>query len=258
MKTQQIVRLGVVGASLFLGACGSEEEIDSYLNSNSLRVRPKVFSNLEFQPSGIRVKANDKFTISGTGQVTVGILSATNPNTANQVISKYYVGIKGGLAGYFDGSTWKTVRDPMAGLFKDGCGVKEGETVINLLSNGTSGSVTVPAAPSSLNTFGPCCGSVARGMKSPYVHFPYDLVNGRYHYYMAKNSCSTTLPLGALIMKIIPLGMAIEDAPVISVGENFVSTPYIANVEGELYFAVNDFFREDNEGSFELTITQVP
>ena len=219
--------------------------------SNTFSTR--VFANLDFQPSGISVTPGKKFVISATGQVSVGHLTATNPNTPNQVISKYYVGIKGGRGGSLVNNTYVPPAQPFGAMIPQ-CGVQASETLQNLKNNGTQ--VEVSAA--SYVTYGPCCGSVARGIQNPYSTTGADLFNGNYRYVIEKNSCAPNAPIASLIMKIVPKGARIHDFAVVAVGDAYMTTPYVANAEGELYFATNDIYRHDNAGSWDVTVNLVP
>ncbi len=248
-------------AVLLFSACGSEVVPPARIlpvnvggndqtSSGPINYSPRVFANLDFQPSGVKVKVNTQFKVSGDGQVTVGQVGATNVGTPSQMIQKHLVGIAGGAGGTFSNGVYSPSTNPF-GPMKTECGVKAEETLQNLKSDGT----TVDVSAASYATWGPCCGAISRGIQNPYSTTSADLFAGKYRFFIEKFSCAPAAPIASLIMKIVPPNVALNEVAPILVGENYKTTPYVSNTAGEIYFAANDIWRQDNEGSWLLTVT---
>ena len=248
---------------LLITACGKESETNSSLpilvttppvNGNTpppaggtVAYSSKVFANLDFQPSKIPVVVGSQVTINGTGQVTVGQRALVNGN-----LVKHYVGIQGGAGGSFSGTQFNPSPDPLAPMLAN-CGVSANESLLNQLSNGTTASLV---ATGNLITYGPCCGSVARGIQNPFGNPETnpDLYLGQYRVIIDKHSCVATAPIASLVMKIVPPNTALNEVPAMAVGTAFSTNPYVATVAGELYFKVNDIHLLDNEGFWNLSV----
>jgi hypothetical protein len=261
MRTRVLSLFSFGSALLFLSACGSEvippaQIISSNVVANaqapsgSISYNPRVFANLDFQPSGVKVKLNTQFKISGEGQITVGQVGAMNAGTPNQMIQKHLVGIAGGAGGTFSNGVYSPSTTPF-GPMKTECGVKADETLQNLKSDGT----TVDVSAAAYATWGPCCGEISRGIQNPYSTTSADLFAGKYRFFIEKFSCAPTAPIASLVMKIVPPNVALNQVVPVLVGENYKTTPYVSDTTGEIYFAANDIWRQDNEGSWLLTVT---
>jgi len=249
---------------LFLTACGKDSEVNPSLpvivttppvsgntpppaGGGTVAYSSKVFANLEFQSSKIPVVVGSQITINGSGQVTVGQRALVNGN-----LVKHYVGIQGGAGGSFSGTQFVPSAAPFGPMLEN-CGVQSNDSLLNQLNNGTTATVT---ASGNLITYGPCCGSVARGIQNPFGNPDTnpDLYLGQYRVIIDKHSCAASAPIASLIMKIVPPNAALNEVPVIAVGTSFTTTPYVATVAGELYFKVNDIHLLDNEGFWNLSV----
>jgi len=237
----------------FLSACGEESgdkgtNPDTHSNLDSQAVSLKVLANQDFTNSSYRVKAGDKFQLKATGEVSVGLIDASNPANI-----KAQTGDANGHGHYgYDAAASRWVS--YSGTMDFNCGLRRGITMVkNLKSDGSIEDITSP-----IESYGPCCSSVRRAdlHPNPVVR---SFVNGQSLFTSPPNRCVSTARFGALLMKIVPDGKTVEEIAPVFVGKNYETTAYEATTEGSLYFAVNDIvITNDNTGAFDLSIVPAP
>jgi len=237
-------------ATIAVGCGGGEESKSSDLNgqqnnSTNLSSTTKVYAQGSFQSTGLSLKAGQKIKITSTGQVTVGLIDASDP--ANPKL-KYYDAAGGDHYSYdYTNSRWI----PVVSSFDVSTGFQVGQTGIkNRLADGTAVDYPITVANA---TFGPMCSSTKRAVKAP-NQFGADFLMGKPLYFVEPNRCVRMAKHGTLIMKIVPINKSYMDVEPVVAGKLYESAPYIVPSDGVLYFAVNDaLYIDDNQGEFNVT-----